>query len=307
MPNKPSESSTAVYLIVAGSYEGGIGGYSFNEAEATFEQLFGYQAHIGAVKTVSCEGRHLATGGSDEVVHLFDVHNLREAGGLSCHKSSVTAVALHGNVLLSCSAEGELSVNEWKGGEWNSRLVLQAHKSAVTGAAIHSSSRVALTVSADGSMKMWDLMRGTCAYVHTLSSESSVFKAIPSDVSFYNDSFLITMQNKLFAGSLASEEIKQIQGVFSKAAIIAKDVILVGDVKGNLMLLSMKDDSRTPIEGSPHTGRIKGISLLNQGLLLTVCSEGTLAIWKFDGCSVTPVVKTEAKIGRITCVSSCRA
>ena len=80
--------------VAAGSYEGSIFGWDLHlrESEAnTDEEIletrlnFGFHAAPGALKAVAVSGssRYLATGGSDEIIRLFDTKENVSAGELA--------------------------------------------------------------------------------------------------------------------------------------------------------------------------------------------------------------------------------
>ena len=308
MPSKPS-SSEDNFLFVAGSYEGGLVGIAFDPTSLTFEQLFGYQAHIGAVKTLAVRGRHLATGGSDEVVHLYNVHSLVEAGGLSCHSSSVTSLSVLNNVLVSCSSEGELSVSEFKSGEWSTRLTAQAHKGSVTSSAIHPSGRLAVTVATDGQLKMWDLMRGTCASVQSLASstqQSSVLRAHATSIALSpsGSCFALLFPNRVQVASFENDaKLCSVSGTYTAACMLSDELLIVGDSKGSITVLKeglvicSSNDSQ-----DNHSTRIKAICPLpNTSLIATACAQGKIIVWRYHSEVLTMVAQTDSKVGRLTC------
>lgn len=51
--------------------------------------------------------------------------------------------------------------------------VLGGHKKAVTGIAVHPSGKLALSVSNDNTMKLWDLTQGRCAFTRRLKGSAS--------------------------------------------------------------------------------------------------------------------------------------
>lgn len=308
MPIVPTQAKSSV--IVLGSYEGVISGYSFNLEDQSFTQTFGYQAHIGSVKSINISGRHLATGGTDEVIHLFDTFQLREKGGLSCHNSSITALALAGSVLLSGSQDGTICVSENKGNDWHTRLTINAHKDSVSSIAIHPSSRMALSTSPDGTLRMWDLMRGTCACVHNLVSTSTTVRTHPSQaqVSPSGNVFALLFPNKIQIGRFDSSALQTFTGGFSHLLVLSDSTIIAGDAQGALTVLSFTDcsiETLSKTEGV-HVARIKGISLLQgASVIASVCTSGKLIVWQVtEESKLVQISMVESGIGRVNCMDS---
>ena len=308
MPVVQTTPKTSV--IVLGSYEGVISGYTFNLEDLSFTQTFGYQAHIGSVKSINISGRHLATGGTDEVIHLFDTFQLREKGGLSCHSSSITALALAGSVLLSGSQDGTICVSENKGSEWNTRLTINAHKDSVSSIAIHPSSRMALSTSPDGTLRMWDLMRGTCACVHNLVSTSTTVRTHPSQtqVSPSGQSFALLFTNKIQIGRFDSSTVLTFTGNFSHLLLLSDSCLIAGDALGGLTVLTVNEasvETASKTEGT-HDARIKGISCLHgEAVVASVCTSGKLVVWRVcENFQLSKLAMVESGIGRVNCMDS---
>jgi protein MAK11 len=304
----PSGKST----IVLGSYEGVISGYSFDHGDNAFSQIFGYQAHLGSIKSISMAGRHLATGGTDEVIHLFDTTLLREKGGLSCHTSSVTALALTGSALISGSQDGTICVNEYKGHEWHTRLTINGHKEAVSSIAMHPSGRLALSSSPDGTLRMWDLMRGTCACVHTINNPSSTFRSHPNQtqMSPTGESFVMLFPSKIQIGRLDATVMTTFTASFSHVLMVSDSLLIAGDLTGKLSVLSLQDGEFSIVStiDEGHTARVKGIALLpgdREGkTICSVCTDGRILVWKIAGEKLEKIGQAESGIGRVNCMDA---
>jgi len=151
-------------VVVAGSYEGGLYGWSVDRR--TDETLLGaaeltwaFGAHMGAVKSVAVDaaGEWLATGGVDEYIKLYTLSNRRERGELTQHTGSVTALAFYkSSHLLSASQDGTVCI--WNTANWHCEHVLGGHKDSVTCLSIHPSGRMALSGSKDRTLRLWNLV-----------------------------------------------------------------------------------------------------------------------------------------------------
>lgn len=145
---------------------------------------FGFSCSQGALKTlaVSSGGQYLSCGGSDERIHIFNVAENKSMGELGLHEGAITALdffddsymisgsevsAQSTNVLsrdqLSQSLTQHLqdtTLRIWRCHDWECVHVLSGHKDAITSVAIHPSGKLALSVSKDNTLKLWNLVQG---------------------------------------------------------------------------------------------------------------------------------------------------
>jgi WD40 repeat protein len=75
--------------------------------------------------------------------------------------------------LLVGSVGGKICV--WRAeGQWEHIKAMKGHKDLVTGLTSHPSGAIALSVSRDKQMRLWDLTRGSCAYQAPLATEGDL-------------------------------------------------------------------------------------------------------------------------------------
>mmetsp|Transcript_10241 Transcript_10241/g.30814 ORF Transcript_10241/g.30814 Transcript_10241/m.30814 type:complete len:354 (-) Transcript_10241:215-1276(-) len=145
--------------IVVGTYDGALLGLSLESGE----QTFGYAPHVGCVKTIHCnKAGSLASGGTDNAVRLFDLAKGLENGELQVHEDTVSCVRLwESSTLVSGDKTGTVCI--WQAGNWEVLHKFRAHKEGVASLAVHPSGRVMASSGRDRGLRLWDLMRGTCA------------------------------------------------------------------------------------------------------------------------------------------------
>ncbi|KAL4422432.1 hypothetical protein ABPG75_008629 [Micractinium tetrahymenae] len=171
--------------LLAGSYERFLFGLRISQDQEGDEQQhqlarsFTHAAHKGVVKCIAAAGQWAATGGADDLIHLYDLKNDKDLGFLmSPGEGAVTALAFFTPAaayspthMLSGSADGSLSV--WAaGGGWESMKTMRGHRREVSAIAVHPSGLVALTTSRDCCLRMWDLVKGRCTYTSRLEAEA---------------------------------------------------------------------------------------------------------------------------------------
>jgi WD40 repeat protein len=63
----------------------------------------------------------------------------------------------------------------WQGqGDWQHIKAMKGHSGIVNAIAVHPSGSVALSVSRDKQMRLWDLSKGACAYQAPLGAEGAL-------------------------------------------------------------------------------------------------------------------------------------
>ncbi|KNE64409.1 hypothetical protein AMAG_09432 [Allomyces macrogynus ATCC 38327] len=151
-----------ILRISAGSYERLLFGYALDTDTGAHEQLFGFGAHVGCIKSAvvsSKAGGTLATGGQDELIKVFSLRTLKSLGELFLHTGTVTCLqAFSTTHLVSGDEAGKVVL--WRTKDWEALKVLKGHKAAITGIAIHPTGKLALTVSSDRVVICWNLLRG---------------------------------------------------------------------------------------------------------------------------------------------------
>eukprot|EP00629_Pelagomonadales_sp_RCC1024_P001198 CAMPEP_0119269712 /NCGR_PEP_ID=MMETSP1329-20130426/7007_1 /TAXON_ID=114041 /ORGANISM="Genus nov. species nov., Strain RCC1024" /LENGTH=286 /DNA_ID=CAMNT_0007269713 /DNA_START=48 /DNA_END=904 /DNA_ORIENTATION=- len=166
------------HLVVAGSYEGGLHGWTAaGDAQASELALrFSFGAHGGCCRCVATNGDAkrgaLLSGGDDEVVRVYSLRTFRQVGELTRHTGTITALAFCGKKhALSASADGTIIV--WRVNDWACVHVLGGHKASVLSLAPHPSSKLLLSTGADRTLRLWDLVEGRAAFITRTKGASS--------------------------------------------------------------------------------------------------------------------------------------
>jgi protein MAK11 len=297
-------------MLVLGTYEGGLVGFDLIETEDSIElnQVFGYMPHTGSIKCMTASGSILATGGSDEMIHLYDLKKKKECGGLLVHDSSVTALTLNGQMLLSGSVDGKLIVSEMKAkNSFSVKLQIQAHKESITSIALHASNKLAITVSSDNTCKIWDLTRGTSAQIQqipVLPIAGGTVKQSPIEIKMSDERICILYSNALYFLNLSGpneEDVQIFQGSFTCCCFIGPNLLVVGTPKGSIAIISLEGDAKLVKEiPTASKSRIKSVIPFELGYA-SVCSEGIVTIWTSDFESVADF---ETQAGRVTAMTA---
>ena len=185
---------TSTFKIVAGSYERLLYGLEAtvepateaevgsSQAAASFavklKPIFTFPAHISSIRTVATAGadsKWLATGGTDEIVKVWDLRKQREVGQLTGHEGTITSLVFASRTyLLTTSADA--NINLYRTRDWALLRTLKGHIGRINSAAPHPTGRLALSVGSDRTIRMWDLMRGQAAASTRIGIEADLVR-----------------------------------------------------------------------------------------------------------------------------------
>ncbi|KAJ1023232.1 hypothetical protein NDA16_003385 [Ustilago loliicola] len=191
---------TSTFKIVAGSYERLLYGLeatvepsaesngadaddsSSKSASSSFDvslrPIFTFPAHISSIRTVATAGadsKWLATGGTDEIVKVWDLRKQREVGQLTGHEGTITSLIFASRTyLLTTSADS--NINLYRTRDWALLRTLKGHIGRINSASPHPTGRLALSVGSDRTIRMWDLMRGQAAASTRIGIEADLVR-----------------------------------------------------------------------------------------------------------------------------------
>ncbi|KAJ2232900.1 60s ribosome biogenesis protein mak11 [Coemansia sp. RSA 1722] len=278
------------FLITAGTYERLLYGIEgrFVGNTLTLNPQFIFPAHIGCIKAVSVGGRYLASGSTDECIKLYDLKKRVELGALHEHKGTITSLFFHGRThMLSASDDGAICIFRTK--DWEPLKVLRGHKGPVTSIAVHPSGKLALSVSQDRTIIIWNLLTGQRASRTKMPQLGEMVVWSPS-----GGTYAIGYATEIQLYKVGQPE--AVATIFSKQRIQA---MIIVEYKGKDYVLAGCQDKRVYIyssEGSElgsiqcHDNRIKGLSSVEMTfpddnvhtVIVTISSDGRIKAWKLD-------------------------
>lgn len=276
-------------LICVGTYERVLYGWELDfDAESaslvSSRVAFALPAHTGYIRCISTAGRHLVTGGTDEVVKVFDLKKRRELGVLTHHAGTVTSLGFYATThLVTCAMDGAVHVLRTK--DWEPLLCLGKHKkSAAEALAVHPSGRLAVTLGKeDRLVKVWDLQVGKQAASSWIPVKGAFFLQWSADGAYLlmlSESQLCVFQATNLDVPMARFEGKKLlAATFFKteaghAVAYAGEgpVVSVADVAN-------PEDIRT--FDSKHEPRVKCIDA-TRSHVITASTNGTIRAWKIS-------------------------
>lgn len=324
------------FRIVAGSYERflyGLEGSLHHTADHTYEAKlvprFVFPAHVSSVRSVACAGRDskwLVTGGVDETIKVWDLRRRKEVGALTGHEGTITSLSFPSRTfLLSTSEDG--TMNLYRTRDWALLRTLRGHTGRINAASAHPSGRVALSVGADRTIRLWDLMRGVGSASVKIGIEAD---RILWDTQGQRFAVLAGRQVMLFGTDmtkLAEVELpKRLHDVYFVRTPLNKSVhelMLVACEDGQVHVydvddLQATDDSATPralVRLVGHQNRVRSAQATHicaddgseHVVVTTISSDGFIRVFDLDAsrdADLQAVGEYNTKKSRLTCLSA---
>ncbi|KAJ2806904.1 Protein mak11 [Coemansia guatemalensis] len=276
------------FIIAAGTYERILYGIEaqFVDQQLTLNPRFIFPAHIGCIKAVSAGGRYLASGSTDEIIKVYDLKKRVELGSLHEHKGSITALQFHGGShLLSASEDGAICIFRTK--DWEPLKVLKGHKGPINSIAVHPTGKLALSVSRDRTVILWNLLTGQRAS-RTKTPQIGELVAWSPSGSLYAVAYETEVQVYSVGQADARSTIFARQRILSILIVTHKgtDYVLCGCQDKRIHVYSTTGTELAAVQC--HENRIKGLSSVDAvssdgtpcPMVVSISSDGHIRVWK---------------------------
>lgn len=297
------------FEAIIGTYEQFLVGYKLCkvDGERKFVQSFANHSHQGSVKSIAISGKWLASSGSDEIIHIYDMLERKQSGTLMKQNGSVNSIAFTPDTsyLLSGSEDGSIAI--FKTGSWHmEKLLKNAHDGeGVTALAVHPTGKMALSLGKDITLKTWNLVKGRSAYTTNLARSGCRLLDLlvwSPDGSHY----AVPMNNLVDVFSVALAGVSHTFHLKKKVTAIiflTDSIVCMGEEDGSISAHSLS----TGVECWRVSGakRVRGIAL-HKRHLVAACSGGTITAYKLPQPAEQPSLLASVDTGcRITCLTVC--
>lgn len=348
-----SSKNTTQFRIIVGSYEHNLLCLSlaFHKEQPIFQPIFHFQAHALSIKSIDLARRYLVTGSNDEHIRIYDLQKRKELGTLLDHQGTVTTLKFSeedsdskinsteksGKWLLSGSEDGKIII--WRTKDWEPFGVLKGHTDKINDIAIHPTGRVAISVSKDQTIRLWNLMTAKKAAVLKIRGKDHLGQA-GEFVRWSHDGkyFLVGLLDQLLVYQTDSAKIwKKIKFDSTLMSIQVvefngKKWLITGHGNGKINFYEMdailkaselnSNEEDKIWETKPetlepsftllgHTNRIKDLRLFQHPTatqavpyLISVLSDGKIIVWDLTE-SVRDQVAVYDTGERLNCVVAC--
>lgn len=326
--------SPTQFRVLVGSYEHNLLCVSLilSEPQPVFQPIFHFEAHSLSIKSMDIAKRYLVTGSNDEHIRIYDLQKRKELGTLLSHQGTVTTLKFSDEVteltegsseksgkwLLSGSEDGKIII--WRTKDWEVFGTLKGHTDRVNDLDIHTSGKVAISVSKDSTIRLWNLMTAKKAAALKIKGRDSLGQECTFvKWSKTGDHFIAGFLTKIFI--YETKEAKIYEKFDFKSTLMCMDVLLIDEkewlVTGHnsgtiefydLQKLIKTKEFKSEFTLRGHSNRIKDFSLYknpgesNVPYLVSVSSDGRVVVWDLNIKDQVAVYDTGE---RLNCVSVC--
>ena len=215
------------------------------------------------------------------VYSIYSLTSKKEVGTLVEHDGEVTCAAFAGPAhLLTGGSDSVVCI--FRVSDWACVHKLGGHKGAVTSVAVHPSHRVALSTAADRTLRLWDLVKGRCAFVYRLPGDGQRVLWSP-DASTY----CVVFKTEVVLYNAADGQVDASLTHPSRVTDVAftpKEGVLVTASDDSCLRMFAPDGRllRTVLTGHKH--RVRGVSCAPGDVqrLVTIDSDGLAFVWDTD-------------------------
>lgn len=302
------------FRIIAGSYEHNILCLSINLSlsKPIFTPIFHFEAHTLSVKCLDVSRRYLVSGSNDENIRIYDLQKRKELGTLLAHQGSITTLKFsnrskekqedgstvggkgsNSKWLLSASEDNKIII--WRVRDWENFGTLKGHTARINDIDIHPSNRVAVSVSEDHTIRLWNLMTIKKAAVLKLrgySQNAQFVRWLGQD----GDFFAAALLNKvlIYRTSTAKVHCEIDMGKYSimhmeTKTLDNKEYLVVGLNNGRVTFYNTEslykenpENIKPDFDLLGHTNRVKDFKFYESeygSYLVTIGSDGKVIVW----------------------------
>jgi len=205
----------------------------------------------------------------------------KDLGSVVEHSGSINSLAFFQNShLLTASDDGKVAL--FRTSDWECLHVFP-HKAPVSSTAIHPSGKLAISVSGkQKSLRLWNLVTGKAAGRGKTARpvDSVLWSPTGSHYALQSENMV-----QVFSASSTKEpwvEIESASRILTSAFLDDQTICLAGE-GSNLQILRMTESGSVAWKktlGLGQSPRIKALSVVEGGLLISIASEGSLCFWQ---------------------------
>ncbi|KAJ3670094.1 hypothetical protein LUZ60_010418 [Juncus effusus] len=255
--------------------------------------LIGHTSFVGPLAWIPPSDRFaegaIVSGGMDTQVLLWDVRTGEVVETMKGHQYQVTGLAVddNGDVI---SSSMDCTLRRWRKGQ--AVEVWEAHKVAVQ-TVLKISSGEFVTGSSDSTMKLW---RGrTCLHTFVGHSDTVRGLALMPGVGILSASHDCSVKLWTLTGQVLMEMIGHSSLVYSVASHSSG---LIASASEDCSLKIWKDGKC--VQSIEHPGCVWDAKFLENGDLVSACSDGSVRVWTREPTRATDPFETQAHLDMLS-------
>lgn len=287
--------------MALGSYERIVFGTDFdlekdgeNYKLKSAKDSFAVPAHIASVRSVGSCRKYLVSGSTDETIKIFDLRKRKDIGSVVEHSGSITSLSFYeSSHLLTGSEDGKVAL--FRTSDWECLHVFP-HKAPVSSVAVHPSGKLVISISTkQKSLRLWNLVTGKAAgkAKMTLAAERVLWSPSGEHYALQSERAVVVYSAKSTTNALYT--VDSATRILCSALIDDQTLLLAGE-GSQLQVVNLAAGKTTRLDLGQKP-RIKDMALV-EGLLVTVASEGSVALWSLAALNSASDGSTPEAIAR---------
>ncbi|CAL4105115.1 unnamed protein product [Meganyctiphanes norvegica] len=297
--------------VIVGTNEEFILGYQINETEdgtLKFKQSFTNHSHQGSLRKIAVSGKFLLSGGTDEVIRVFNLNRRNEVGLIMEHQGTISNITFfETSHLFSTAEDGNICI--FKRGTWLCEKTLKAHNGGITGLSVHPSGKLAISVGRDKTMKTWNLIKGRRAYITNIGKIADSVHWTPSGTQFLVVTEGVLDLYEVDTGKIVhTVDFKQ---RVNSVKFINNDVVVLGSEGGSICLYNIEKQKQVG-HWEAHNNRVKAICIYTHTeeckWIFSTSSDGSIKVWSLQLSEIIDNLENKPKLlGEVntTCRNIC--
>lgn len=293
------------------------------------EQLFAYSPHTGSIRVLAASGDWLVSSSVDEAlkcvltssvlllrplnwlttnltmfylsIRVYDMSTRRELGTITRSEGQITALEFFKSTHLFCGTErGDVLV--WKTHHWEQMPSMKGHTGRVNSVSVHPSGVLALTVSQDKTLRLWDLEKGASVHTNKLEHEAEIVKWSPD-----GKHYIVTSDKRIVLYSSSGKKLRTLSEFKRVISVVWLDDQHFASGGEDRKLLIWNIHSDEPVRAYKNFGnRIKGIDIIPSNKtwprIVTISSDERIRIFDPNLKSDLPVCSLYQDV-RLICLA----
>jgi protein MAK11 len=267
------------------------------------EQLFAYAPHTASIRAAAAAGEWLVTSSTDESLKVYDMTTKRELGTITRSEGMVTCLEFYGSTHLFCGTErGDILA--WKSHHWEQLPSLKGHTDRVNSVSVHPSGALALSVSKDKTLKLWDLSKGIVAHTNKLEHEADHVKWSPD-----GEHYIVVSDKRIVLYSSLGKKLRTMSEFKRINAVVWLDKghFATGGEDRKICIFELHAD--LPIRTiTGFKNRIKGLATMPKDsdsqfpYIVSVSSDERIRVWDPNSTASAPVCSVYQDV-RLICLA----
>ncbi|KAB2603049.1 phospholipase A-2-activating protein-like [Pyrus ussuriensis x Pyrus communis] len=254
--------------------------------------LLGHTSFVGPLVWISPNEQYpnggIVSGGMDTMVLVWDLRTGEKVQTLKGHQLQVTGIALDNGDIVSSSVDSTL--RRWRNGQLVESW--EAHKAAIQ-AVIKLPSGELVTGSSDTTLKLW---RGsTCTHTFVGHSDTVRGLAVMSELGILSASHDGSIRLWALSGEVLMEMVGHTSIVYSVDSHVSGLIVSSSE---DCFAKIWKDG--VCMQSIEHPGCVWDAKFLENGDIVTACSDGVVRIWTINQDKIADALEVESYFSQLS-------